>query len=139
MAFQTHNGGFHWVGVGSKALVVRPWEAWPPGLGAIVKLPAPTVVDIHLEGFELAADHATLYNKAGRAVAKGNVMVVNEKGETLETENLSWYQKQEQISTDQFVRITTPKEILLGDSMVANTKFSNYKIFQLRGTIQVED
>ncbi len=88
---------------------------------------------------ELTAKRAVLFNREGRARAEGDVVVVNEQGEKLETEKLNWYQKQEQISTDAFVRITRPEEILLGDSMIANTAFSEYKIFRLRGTIAVDE
>mgnify|MGYP006277203433 CR=1 FL=1 len=88
---------------------------------------------------QLTANRAVLFNREGRARAEGDVVVVNEQGEKLETEKLNWYQKQEQISTDAFVRITRPEEILLGDSMIANTAFSEYKIFKLRGTIAVDE
>lgn len=84
---------------------------------------------------ELRANRGLYHNKKGYAEAKGNVIVVNEKNEKLETENLFWYKSIDKLSTNAFVKITRQEEILFGDSLVSNTSFSNYKIYKLKGRI----
>jgi hypothetical protein len=71
--------------------------------------------------------------------AKGNVIIINEKGEQLNTEHIVWSQKKEQINSDAFVKITTKTEILMGDGLESNQSFTKYKIKKIRGTIQLKD
>ncbi|WP_176955975.1 LPS export ABC transporter periplasmic protein LptC [Catalinimonas alkaloidigena] len=88
----------------------------------------------------LRADSAHMEKATSLYKAYGNVIVINlEKHETLKTEELFWNQREDKIYTDKFVRIETPKEILLGEGLVTNQRFSPYKIQKLRGTIAVPD
>ena len=88
---------------------------------------------------KMKADYAIKYDDLDVVEAKRNVVVVNEKGETLNTEHLIWDQKKDRIFTDMFVKITTKKEILMGDGLESNQNFSKYKILKLRGTIQMNE
>jgi len=88
---------------------------------------------------ELTANRAELYEDQGFAEATGKVVVINEEGDKLETEKLYWYRDRDQIASDRFVKITTEEEIIYGDSMVANTSFTNYRIFRIRGIIKLND
>ena len=67
-----------------------------------------------------------------------DVEVVNEKGEKLNTEKLIWDERKELLSSDQFVKITTPEEIIMGKGFEANQDFSRYKIFNVTGRITVK-
>ena len=69
--------------------------------------------------------------------ARNDVVVVNKKGEKLNTEHLIWDEKTGKIYSDAFVKITTPDEILFGDGLESNEDFSKYKILNPKGTITV--
>jgi LPS export ABC transporter protein LptC len=88
---------------------------------------------------QLSANYAIKYDERDVLEAKGNVVVVNNKGEKLNTEHIVWNQKSEQINSDAFVKITTKTEILMGDGLESNQSFTKYKILKIRGTIQLKD
>ena len=71
--------------------------------------------------------------------AKNDVVVVNEKGEKLNTEHLIWNEDSAKIYSDKFVKITTEDEIIMGEGMEANQDFSKWKIFKIKGTINVKE
>lgn len=87
----------------------------------------------------LRADSANHYRSKGFAEAFGNVALINEDNEKLETEKLYWYSKEEKLRTDAFVKITTPEEVIFGDSLEANLNLSEYVIYKIRGQLQVKD
>ena len=68
-----------------------------------------------------------------------NVRVVNRKGERLNTEQLFWDENKQKIYTNKFVTIKTAREILYGNGLVSNEDFTQYKITDLRGTIEVDN
>lgn len=71
--------------------------------------------------------------------AKGNVIVINEKGEKLNTEHLIWNAFTKKIYTDDFVKITTKDQVIWGDGMEADQDFSEYKIKNVKGEIDIKD
>ncbi len=71
--------------------------------------------------------------------AKDNVVVVNDKGERLNTEHLVWAQDSSKIYSDVFVKITTEDEIIMGNGMEANQDFSKWKIHKIKGTINIKE
>lgn len=90
----------------------------------------------------LTADYGIGYdngNGMDKMEAKRHVVVVNEKGDKLETEHLIWNAATKEILTEAFVKITTEKEILMGNGLKANQDFSEYEITNPTGIIQVED
>jgi LPS export ABC transporter protein LptC len=87
----------------------------------------------------LRANWAVLRDYEGTAEARGNVVLINEGGDTLRTEKLFWNRPKKRITTPAFVTITTPEEIVMGDSLVSNTDFTEYTIYKIRGTIQVNE
>lgn len=88
---------------------------------------------------KLTANYAINYEKDKLMEAKNNVIVVNEKGEQLNTEHLVWDQKKAIIYSDKFVKINTGKEILLGEGMEADERFDKWKIKRPTGTINIKD
>lgn len=88
----------------------------------------------------LTAKYAVL-NEAGGEIqgmnAKNDVVVVNAKGEKLNTEELDWNQKQKTISTPGFVKITTPEQIIYGKGLDAKEDFSQYTILHVTGKVKV--
>lgn len=86
----------------------------------------------------LKADYGVRYETSKRMEAKYNVEVVTSKGEKLNTEHLIWDEKTKKISSDQFVKITTAKEIIMGNGLIANEDLSQYEIKEMTGTIKVD-
>lgn len=70
---------------------------------------------------------------------ENDVVIVNAKGEQLNTEHLIWLQESEKIYTDSFVKITTGDEIIMGDGLEANQDFSKWRIHKIRGTILLKE
>ena len=87
----------------------------------------------------LTANYAISYEKKGTMEAKGNVVLINEIGEKLNTEYLIWNQKEAKIFSDKFVKITTKDEIIMGEGFESNESFTNFKIHHIKGTILVEN
>lgn len=87
---------------------------------------------------KLTADYGIRYEREQKMEARRNVVVVNEKGETLNTEHLTWDERTEKLKSDEFVKITTKGEIIMGTGFEANQDFSKYKIFNIKGTIPIK-
>lgn len=88
---------------------------------------------------QLTADYAINRVYKNQMEAKSNVIVKNEKGEKLNTEHLIWDEKKDLIYSNKFVKITKKNEILMGNGFESNSDFSEYKINDLEGVIQLDD
>jgi len=86
----------------------------------------------------LTADYAIRREPEMIVEARRNVIVVNEKNEKLNTEHLIWNERTKKIYSDEFVKITTPDEIIMGNGFEANQDFSRYRIKNIKGTINVK-
>lgn len=86
---------------------------------------------------KLDADYGIRYERDQKMEARKNVVVVNEKGEQLNTEHLIWDEKRAKLTSDEFVKITTKDEIIYGNGFEANQDFSKYKIFNVKGTFPI--
>ena len=71
--------------------------------------------------------------------AKNDVVVVNSKGERLNTEHLIWDRKAQKIYSNVFVKITTEDEEIMGQGFESNERFTKYKILKPIGTISQDD
>ncbi len=85
-----------------------------------------------------SADLGVYYDKEKYLVMKQNVKLINVKGDTLSTEYLVWDEEKEKIYTDKFVKITTPDQLIYGDGLVSNQNFTEYRIGNVRGNIQLK-
>lgn len=88
---------------------------------------------------QLSANYGIYYPKREEMLVRDDVVIVNIKGEMLNTEELTWKRKEEKIHSDKFVRITTPEEIIYGTGFDAKQDFTDYTIHNISGTVQVED
>ena len=88
---------------------------------------------------ELTANYAIDYEKINAMEAKGNVVVINKNNEKLETEHLLWFAKDKQIKSEEFVKITTEDEIIFGDGLEANEDFTQYRIKNTKGIINIKE
>ena len=87
---------------------------------------------------ELTAYRATNYPEDNLMIARDSVILKNKEGKMLNTEELSWDEKEGRIFTDKFVKITTPNEILYGDGLEAKEDFSSYEIMNIKGRITID-
>jgi LPS export ABC transporter protein LptC len=71
--------------------------------------------------------------------ARGDVVVINSKGEQLNTEKLFWDSRKEIIYSDEFVKITTPEQVIMGEGFTADQNFEEYEINRPTGTINIDD
>ncbi len=91
------------------------------------------------ENSTLRADYALQLIDKDLWEARGDVVVVNEKGEQLNTEKLFWNARKEIIYSDEFVKLTTPTQIIMGEGFQADQNFSEYEINSVSGIINIED
>lgn len=88
---------------------------------------------------ELTAEYAINKERESIMEAKRNVVVVNEKGDKLNTEHLIWDKNTRMIRTEEFVKITTEDEVIMGNGMEADEHFTKYKIKQIKGIISIKE
>ena len=88
---------------------------------------------------ELRSNYAVSYENSDVMEAKEDVVVVNKKGETLNTEHLVWEEKTERIHTEEFVKITTEDEVIFGHGFESNQDFTKYRIKKIKGTINLKE
>ena len=87
----------------------------------------------------LSADYGIRYENSQRMEARKNVEVVNEKGDKLNTEHLTYDMTDGKLRSDEFVKITTADEIIYGTGLEANEDFSRYRIFNIKGIINLKE
>ncbi len=94
------------------------------------------------EETKLTANYGIGYDNGNgleKMEAKGDVIVINVKGEKLNTEHLTWNAITKKIYTDDFVKITTKDQVIWGDGMEADQDFSDYQIKNVKGEIYTKD
>ena len=87
----------------------------------------------------LTAENGVFYEEDEVFVATDDVELKNVKGETLNTEKLTWWQRQDRVFTNTLVKITTEDGILWGDSLESNSAFDNYKLIRPRGELDIKE
>ncbi len=85
----------------------------------------------------LTSKYAIKYEKKDIMEVKNDVVVVNEKGERLNTEQLIWDEKTRRIYTEIFVKITTSDKVFYGDGLDADDSFLKWVIKKPRGTFYI--
>jgi LPS export ABC transporter protein LptC len=71
--------------------------------------------------------------------ARDSVVLTTVKKEILETEELVWDEKLERLSTQKFVKVTSPEEVIYGFGLEANQDFTYWKILVPQGRIATKD
>jgi LPS export ABC transporter protein LptC len=87
----------------------------------------------------ITANYAIRKQGGGSIEARNKVVITNTKGDTLNTEQIFWQEKEKRIYTNKFVRIATPNKIFFGDGLEANQEFTRYRIIHLRGVATVNE
>ncbi len=85
----------------------------------------------------ITANYARQYQKEQKWEAKNNVVVTNDKGDTLKTELLILEGKTQKIHTDAFVKIISPDRILTGIGFESDQNMEYWKIKEPKGDIYV--
>lgn len=86
----------------------------------------------------LSADYAIQNLNTSIIEARGMVVLENAEGEKLETEYLIWDEKEEQIHTKEFVKITKSNQVIMGEGFISDIYFSKYSLKKSRGAIEAE-
>jgi LPS export ABC transporter protein LptC len=87
----------------------------------------------------LTADYAISKTRDQIMEAKRNVVVVNIKGEKLNTEHLIYDQAKHRIRTEAYVTITTADQIIYGTGLDSDETFTDYEIKNISGTILLKE
>jgi LPS export ABC transporter protein LptC len=87
----------------------------------------------------LTANYAIRRKKENTMEAKNNVVVVNTKGEKLNTEDLIWDGSKRRIHTDARVTITTKDQIIYGTGLDSDERFEEYEIKNISGQFKLKD
>ena len=90
-------------------------------------------------GSVLTSKTAIREEQKKRIIARDSVVLLSKNHERLETEELLWDEEKELLSTDKFVKITKPGEVIFGYGLEANQDFSHWKIRVPSGRIKAAD
>jgi len=87
----------------------------------------------------LKANKGIRYATTNLYNVQGNVIVRNlQKGETLNTEELTWKPETKKIFTEKFVTITTAEEVLTGIGLDAMQDMTHYRIRDPKGAFPLK-
>jgi len=86
----------------------------------------------------LKADYAFRSEGADEITVQGNVLLTSSKKETMETDELIWNQKEEEVYTEKFVLVKTAKERAWGHGFVSNQNFTEWRIKGFEGKLPSE-
>lgn len=81
----------------------------------------------------LTSKEGTIDERTNDLVATGNVVVKSVNGNVMYTEVLNWDDRRQQIYTNEFVRIISPKERLQGYGFESDQSLKNYRIYRVTG------
>ena len=113
----------------------EPHKEFPDGLEVFFFKDRDTIVENYLR-----ANYGINYEKKHLTEVRGDVIVVNEKGDTLKSEKLFWDSKKKLIYSDELVRIIQEDQVIIGeDGFEADESFSYYSIKNSSGDISVDD
>ena len=89
---------------------------------------------------ELSANYGKNFEIEQKWLATGNVVMVNDKGDTLRTEELIYMIKEERIYTDKFVSIKKGDDIINGSGgFESDTQMTKWTFKKTKGQISVKD
>ena len=88
----------------------------------------------------ISAEYGINYEKRELLKARNDVIVKNyDTHEQLNTENLVWDKHKKILYTQSFVKITSPENVVFGDSLWAKEDFSFREIYNMRGEIELKE
>lgn len=88
----------------------------------------------------ITADYGISYEKKKIMEARHNVVVENiEKGEKLNTEELTWDRGKQLIFSNKFVRLTTGEQVVTGDGLNSKEPFDELFIENPKGSLELKE
>ncbi|MCU0434051.1 MAG: LPS export ABC transporter periplasmic protein LptC [Bacteroidia bacterium] len=87
----------------------------------------------------ISARYAVRNERTNLMEARNNVVVVNTKGEKLETEQLFWDDRIDSIYTDKKVKVTSGSQIIHSEGLRADQTFNNYRFKKVTGIFALPD
>lgn len=87
----------------------------------------------------LTADYGVRFLNTGITRVNKHVVVVNNKGDSLNTEELNWDERQNEIYTRKFVKVRTRSEIILADGFKSDVGFTDYTFYNIKGRIPLNE
>lgn len=84
------------------------------------------------------------YNVEKKVIVRGDkeleqlVILKNDRGEKLETSELTWDEMKSKVYTEKFVKITNQEEIIFAYGFEANQDFSEYELKQVVGRVDIQ-
>jgi LPS export ABC transporter protein LptC len=82
----------------------------------------------------LTADTAEINDRTKDMLARGNVIVISDSSNTkVETSLLHWNNQTQMFYSTEFVKVTSPKEVIQGYGFESDQNLVNYKIFRVSG------
>ncbi|MCK5782725.1 MAG: LPS export ABC transporter periplasmic protein LptC [Flavobacteriales bacterium] len=113
----------------------EPYKEFPKGLEVFFYKDRDTVVQNYLR-----ANYGISYEKKEISEVRGDVIVINDKGDTLRTEKMFWDAKKKLIYSDELVRIIQKEQVIIGeDGFEADESFSYYSIRNSSGDLNIEE
>ncbi len=87
----------------------------------------------------VVADRIYYYEREGRFVAQGDVVVTSSENVRIESEHLVWTEEDRKIRTAGFATIILPEKTIAGYSLEANEDLSDTKLARITGTFFPEE
>ncbi len=88
---------------------------------------------------QLESRYAIYYAEKDLWEVKDSVVVINQAGEILNTEQLFWDERNRTIYSESYVRVTRPNEVIMGEGFESDETFTRWKIKNIQGTIYIDD
>jgi hypothetical protein len=86
----------------------------------------------------LTAKYAVRYEYKGITLVRDSVVWQSVDGKKLESPELTWNEREQQISTNRFVVVTTLKDTIRSHGFTANQDFTNIKFSAVDGSLEVK-
>ncbi len=90
---------------------------------------------------QLKADYGIKHEKSKEILVKGNVVILNPRGEKLETNEVIYKEDKKLVQSNKPVKITTARDIIYGDGMEAREEeeFSVWRVTNPTGRSKYSD
>ncbi len=88
---------------------------------------------------KMSANYGISHEKKEEVMVRDDVVLINIKGEKLNSEELWWDRKSKKITSDKFVKVTTIDEEIIGYGFDANEDFSEYTVRNVKMITTIED
>ncbi len=88
---------------------------------------------------KLTAKYAMRFENEAYVLVRDSVVWESVNQEKLETSQLIWDERKQRVSSDRFVVVTRPDEIIYSQGFEANQDFSNIRMKAVQGRIKVEE